>query len=109
MTPLPLPLEVLDFISKFTKNGTNQGTIETFTLGCCYWFAFILKERFKDVTPAPEIMIDNEANHFATKIGKVIYDITGDVTNSYNWEHFSSITDEAYLVVLKRDCIDKLT
>lgn len=104
---LTLSEQVLDFISKFNDKGTNTGTITTFTQGCCYWFAFILNERFKSFYPT--IMVDQVENHFGTKIGNVVYDITGDVSDDYDWDFFSAIEDEAYLKRLQRDCIDKLT
>lgn len=71
----------------FINHFANQGTIDTFTSGCCYWFAFILHERFK----GSEIMYDPVINHFGTKINGRIYDITGDITDKYNfivWDEY---------------------
>lgn len=34
----------MKFIHRFTQGGKNNGTVETFTCGCCFWFAFILHE-----------------------------------------------------------------
>lgn len=45
-----------------------------FYRGYCYWFAFILAERFKGT-----IWFNPKIVHFATKIGKDMYDIYGKV------------------------------
>lgn len=52
--------EVLDFILRFTNNGKWNSVIESFTCGCCYWFAYILSVRF----PNAIIMYDPVINHF---------------------------------------------
>ena len=41
--------KVMGFINRFTQGGKNQGTIDTFTCGCCYWFAYILFERILEL------------------------------------------------------------
>lgn len=54
---------------------------DTFTKGCCYWFAVILHERFPD----SEIVYDPIACHFAVKIENSYYDITGNVDHKYKF------------------------
>lgn len=46
-----------------------------FYRGYCYWFAFILAERFKGT-----IWFNPKIIHFATKIDGILYDIYGEVT-----------------------------
>ena len=46
----------------------------TFYRGYCYWFAFILAERFKG-----DIWFNSKTVHFATKIDGQLYDIFGKV------------------------------
>lgn len=97
---------VLDFIKRFTQNGKNQGTIDSFTNGCCYWFAKILSERFRKRNP--KLMYDQVENHFGCRIGDIIYDITGDVTDKYKWETWGSVRREDELLAkrINRDCIN---
>lgn len=95
--------EVFTFISHFTRGGKAADTIDTFTCGCCYWFAHILAARFFDLSP--EIVYDDVQNHFGTRISGRVYDITGDVTTSYTWSRWSSIPDDIAESVT-RDCIN---
>lgn len=55
----------------------NPGTIETFTRGYCYWFAFILQNRFGGI-----IFYNPIDNHFACDIDGSLYDITGYLGSS---------------------------
>ena len=64
----------------FIKHFQNEGTIKTFTNGCCYWFAHILMHRFDGT-----LMYNPVENHFATKIGAFLFDITGEVKMDENW------------------------
>lgn len=48
---------------------------DTFTSGCCYWFAWILCERF-----GGRVVLDVLDNHFVAELGDRYYDVTGDVT-----------------------------
>ena len=73
---LPMYAGVLRFIRDFKRFDTGQVT-RTFTNGYCYWFAFILHNRF----PNSEIVYYSAGNHFACKIGNRIFDVTGDITN----------------------------
>ena len=93
----PTP-EVLMFIGRFSTDGhrIRRDTIDTFTRGCCWWFAYILSVRFFEQNP--RIMIDYVENHFGCKIGDEVYDITGIVTSYYKWEPWDECRDE----VLKR-------
>ena len=93
---------VLCFIRQF-KNAE-----ETFLNGCCYWFAFILQERFGGT-----MMYEPVENHFVQEIGGRLYDISGDVTEKYkNSEYLMFWSDmEQYDCLLYkrivRDCIKK--
>ena len=93
--------EIYNFLNRFGRNQKEQNTVEIFTCGCCYWFAFILATRF----PGSTIMYDEVANHFGTKIGSSVYDITGDVTEQYEWIEWSDVTDELHRERIIRDCI----
>jgi hypothetical protein len=57
--------------------------METFTGGCCYWFAVILQHRFGGM-----IMYDAVKGHFACRIGDSVYDIRGDVTEKGTYEEW---------------------
>lgn len=97
--------EVLNFIKRFQ----NEGTIKTFTNGCCYWFAKILDERFNFVQS--RIMYNEIDNHFATLIGINLYDITGnlgDIRDLKGWEDWWYFIgkDKALTERIFRDCID---
>lgn len=88
------------FIHRFHEHETTD---DTFQYGCCYWFAFILFRRF--LADGAKIMYDEVENHFGTWIGGSVYDITGNVTQKYNWKPWDSITDTALKNRIKRDCI----
>ena len=98
---------VMTFLNHFTNNGTRKEVIETFTSGCCYWFAVILSERFSCLDAT--IVYDPVANHWACEIDGHIYDITGDVCRKYNFEDWYDFVvdanDDAYINRLYRDCI----
>lgn len=96
--------EVLSFIARFTSNGRATEVIDTFSCGCCYWFAHILHDRFGDQS---YIVYDEIENHFATYIDGRIYDITGDVTGKYkmlSWVAYGF--DESLRKRIVRDCIN---
>ena len=101
--------EVLMFIGRFSTDGRNvrQQVVDCFTCGCCYWFARILEERFHSQYKTA-IVVDYVANHFATMIGDRVYDITGDVTDGYNWQPWDDWTACKDATTYKRiveDCI----
>jgi len=91
--------EVLRFISRFA---TEQAVIDVFTQGCCYWFAEILRVRFRG-----DIVYDTVENHFACMIGDAAFDITGDVTDGHNWRPWLEVLweDRARGDRIYRDCI----
>ena len=53
--------DVIDFISHF------KGAEETFLHGCCYWFAFILQERFHEHGYLVDIYHDPVVGHFVAR------------------------------------------
>ena len=67
-------IAVARFTDRFTQNGTNEGVINCFTNGCCFWFASCLFERF--INSDPDIVYDVVANHFGCLIEGRVYDIT---------------------------------
>ena len=79
---------ILNFIDRFTSNGTRQ---EDFSL------------------PQSKIYYDEIANHFGyyDQEANCIYDITGDVTNKYDWEPWEEVIDKDLLHAKRivRDCI----
>lgn len=102
--------EVIAFINKFTNNSKRQEVIDCFSYGCCYWFAFILDERFWEYSEEYYSMIvyDEVDNHWACKIDGRVYDITGDVTEGHNWVPWSTIPQKDIKLydMLVRDCIN---
>lgn len=102
---------ILNFIKRFQ----NEGTIKTFTQGCCYWFAKILDERFNSFEHESGIWYNEIDNHFATLIDLHLYDITGDLgyivnnqelENWCSWEDYLVAGDELNANRVIRDCID---
>ena len=95
--------EVLRFINHFLPQGESTKTTDTFLCGCCYWFAYILSLRFQDTT----IMYDEVENHFATRVGSRVYDISGDVTDKFDWHPWSEIKAYDYRLYerIMRDCV----
>lgn len=89
------------FIGKFQ----NEGTIKTFTEGCCYWFAEILKQRFCGL-----IMYNPIDNHFATLINARLYDITGELERTKGWSRWSEYKkrDDLETERINRYCINKI-
>ena len=96
------PAEILDFIRNF------KGAEEPFLTGCCYWFAFILQERF-----GGQMLYFQSPGHFVQKIDGRLYDVTGDVTENFTNEHPPVVwaglhsTDSSLYRCVLRDCIDK--
>ena len=101
------PIE--EFIAHFNK------AKETFTSGCCYWFAFILAERFNG-----EIFYNPKENHFACGIQEdnlfpwidgsawVLYDINGNIKENVLdyilFKEYKKIDSTHYKRIV-RDCI----
>lgn len=95
----------MDEISHFLKRFHSYNEVDdVFTRGCCYWFAIILFFRFE--SKKPEIMYDDIANHFGTRVGDRVFDITGDVTSEYQWKPWSEMDDELHRSRIERDCIN---
>ena len=65
---------VLRFISLF------KGAEDPFLHGCCYWFAAILEARFKG-----SVLYASPPGHFVCQILNRLYDVTGDVTEAYDY------------------------
>ena len=93
---------ILDFINNF-KNAQ-----ETFLNGCCFWFAFILQERFGGT-----MMYEPVENHYVQEIGGRLYDVSGDVTERYGsskhlmrWADMEQFDSILYRRLI-RDCIKK--
>lgn len=97
--------DILCFIGRFSHGPSQvrEQVIEAFTMGCCFWFARILEERFEVL--GPEIVVDNIVNHFGTRINGRVYDITGDVTESYTWEPWEEFKEPNRARQITKDCI----
>ena len=91
---------MIPFIRRFRLLSKHDDIVAVFTSGCCYWFAYILCARFGGV-----MMYDPVANHFAAGIGMRLYDITGDVTGTYNASEWSEFTDETARKRIEDYCI----
>lgn len=91
--------DILHFISKFS------GSEHTFLNGCCYWFAFILHTRF-----GGKIAYEPIEGHFVTEINGRLYDVRGDITDSYkdkpllDWECYKD-KDPLHVEHVERDCV----
>ena len=88
-------------VEKFIERFRTKETIEVFTRGCCYWFAYILCGRF----PQAELMYDLTENHFMVEIDGRLYDITGDVSGVYTpipWDFYDDIVHKRRI---ERDCV----
>lgn len=77
--------DVENFITRFFAR-TQFADIVTsrhpFLSGNCYWFAVILKERFKNYLPT--IWYDSLNNHFYTCICGILYDAKGAFIPEHN-------------------------
>lgn len=102
--------EVLKFIARFTNNSQKQEVIDTFSNGCCYWFATVLYERFADNPYPATIVYDPYVNHWACEINYDVYDITGLISedSDYEWCDWLSYVNEdaSHTRRLYRDCIN---
>jgi hypothetical protein len=101
--------KVLEFIENFQ----NDGTIKTFTQGCCYWFACILAMRFSLEDPVPDIciMYHQVLGHFACSIDNKIYDVQGEINDREGWMPWSDWlkNEPVYGKTVINDCILKST
>lgn len=96
-TFMELNKKIKQFIDRFTHGSKLKEVECVFETGCCFWFASILFIRFKDEYGA-EIVYDPILNHFACRINKRIYDITGDITDEiiygwYSWDEYSELDE----------------
>ena len=100
---------VLNFIEKFNNRGNWKQVVECFTCGNCFWFAYILHGRFNMAGSTAVIVYDEVENHFGCRIGDEVYDITGLVTNQYEWEPWEEVYNRDHLHGRRiiRDCILK--
>ena len=80
--------DVDDFLRRFHS---SENIDDVFTHDCSYWFAVILFGRF--IRDGATIMYNVASKHFGTRIKGRVYDITGDVTNKYQWTPWESISD----------------
>ena len=95
---------VLDFISRFQNYNENGEVTQTFTNGCCFWFAKILTDRF----PEGKIVYNPVANHFAAELWARYYDITGeiqDITGYSYWAWYQHY-DPIHYDRLTQQCIN---
>lgn len=98
--------DILNFITHF--HTPMREMQEKFSNGQCFWFAFILYERFSVSYPS-EIVYNPVANHFATKIQSRIYDISGEIARAgdadwVSWQEYIAL-DQAAAARIYRDCI----
>lgn len=88
-------INVNGFIARFA------GAQDTFLNGCCYWFAVILKERFRAA-----IYYHPIDNHFAGKISDKLYDVTGEIDGEgfVPWDEYK-YTDLTHARRICEQCI----
>lgn len=90
--------QVLDFIAHF------KGAEDVFLHGCCWWFAWILQERFHEHGWLVDIMHDPVVGHFIARFiplqlscdeehesAVYFFDIRGDVTHLYDEENLENM------------------
>lgn len=104
--------EVLDFIAHFKE------AEHTFLHGCCWWFAYILQERFSDNGYLVDIFHEPVEGHFVARFIRddsdpdakaYFFDVRGDVTDLYSGKDLEnmwlmSIHEERRYGRLMRDC-----
>ena len=101
-------IEILGFI----EGMRNEGTTDVFLNGYCYWFAYMLAERFK-MFASTSIMYNQVLGHFAVKINDSLYDIRGKLNKTESegeWEEWNAWrkNEPSYYKVVERDCIFKI-
>lgn len=94
--------EVLEFCNHFNP----ESTANLFTHGQCFWFSFILHERFKPFYPT-YIFYNPIDNHFATEIYGELYDITGKLEKDSKWIEWNDfiLLEPLAAARIYRDCI----
>lgn len=101
--------EVLNFIDEFNSSEGKKQIVECFTCSMPFWFAYILNGRFATSAEKTEIMYDDAENHFGCQIDAEVYDITGIVTNQYNWIPWTDLwkIDSTHANNIVKDCVLK--
>ena len=92
--------QITNFINRFRILSKTDEIVDVFTSGCCYWFAFILANRFSGT-----VMFDPVASHFVAEIGGDLYDVTGNVTAIYNVVPWDSYPDETHKKRIEEYCV----
>lgn len=100
---------VVNFINNFFHHTISDR--QMFLHGNCYWFAVILKERFKDYLPT--IWYDTIDNHFYTEIKGILYDALGayipftpiNYDSFYIWEDYKKF-DPTHAKRIETQCIN---
>ena len=92
------------FIKRF------DGAQDVFLHGCCYWFAWILAERFKKEYGGT-IVYEPVEGHFLYIVNEpfAVYDIRGNVTGLYAGKevyNMLEVRQDSYYNGLMRDCRD---
>lgn len=94
--------DIIKFIDHF------NGSEKTFLNGCCYWFAFILQERFHGRGYVVDILHDPVEGHFVARFRKEnnndnknavnykFFDVRGDVTNKYKDKYLENIWNMSF-------------
>lgn len=97
------PIEV--FIQNFKRGFDKKALIQTFTEGCCYHFAVILKGAY----PEGEIVYSQVMGHFYLVLDGHAYDITGEIDGAQDvpWDGLES-RDPALYTGLLRDCVYRI-
>ena len=97
--------DVLMFIGRFTTDGwgKRRQVEDCFLFGCCWWFAWMLRERFWREYSA-DIVVDYTQYHFACRINGHVYDVTG-LVNGGTWEKWEDCEDEALKKRITDQCI----
>lgn len=90
--------EILGFIKQFAS------AKDIFLNGMCYWFAFILHNRFPD----SDIWYEPIMNHFVCCIEDIFYDAAGVVSEGgfQKWDDYKDM-DKTHAERIIRYCIDK--
>ena len=101
--------EVITFIENFKSRGDRKKIEEFFLNGCCYWFAFILDERFNR---QGSILYDIKNNHFVYMIEGNFFVFLGWLGDTppkdtdYEFWDVYHYYDPIHAQRLHRDCID---
>lgn len=99
--------DIEKFIDQF-RAYEKEGVLEdTFLCGQCYWFAFMLQGRFKEL----DIVYEPVECHFLAQGHGRLYDIRGDVTELYMDEPHEFYAEEVFLEIrsVVEGCILKIS